>query len=317
LCTSLAELAQSQIAQDNSAPVPTVKAKVREVLVDVVVTDSKGDPIPGLKHEDFQLLEDGKTQPIRMFVEHKGAPPTQFKLPPMPPNVYTNFPVTQSADSVNIILLDALNTPSSDQSYVHSQMLKYLQTIPPGTRVAIFTLASQLRMLQGVTTDSSLLLASINSSKAGPHASPLRPSSAESDANQSRVDFMTSESMAPPPAPNQIPAQYTADPISATKQFLSDTGVFLTEARVGFTLQALQQLARYLSGIPGRKNVIWFSGSFPGRNCARFRASRPIQRCQELPGGNSPNVRSAEHRTSGALSHRRRGPCLRYRIPGG
>src|SRR5262252_7706718 len=263
LCTSLAELAQSQIAQDNSAPVPTVKAKVREVLVDVVVTDSKGDPIPGLKREDFQVQEDGKPQSIRTFVEHKGTRPTQFKLPPMPPNVYTNFPVTQSADSVNIILLDALNTPSSDQSYVHSQMLKYLQTIPPGTRVAIFTLASQLRMMQGVTTDSSLLLASINSSKAGPHASPLRPSSVENDANQSRVDFMTSESMAPPPAPNQIPAQYTADPIGATKQFLSDTTVFLTEARVGLTLEALQQLARYLTGIPGRKNVIWFSGSFP------------------------------------------------------
>jgi VWFA-related protein len=262
-CTSLAEPAHSQNAQDNSTPVPTVKAKVREVLIDVVVTDSKGDPIPGLKHEDFQVFEDAKTQTIRMFVEHKGVAPTQFKLPPMPPNVYTNFPVTQSADSVNIILLDALNTPSSDQSYVHSQMLKYLQTIPPATRVAIFTLASQLRMLQGVTTDSSRLLASINSAKAGPHASPLRPSSAESDANQSRVDFMTSESMAPPPAPNQIPAQYSADPISATKQFLSDTGVFLTEERVGLTLQALQQLARYLSGIPGRKNVIWFSGSFP------------------------------------------------------
>jgi VWFA-related protein len=234
-----------------------------EVLVDVVVTDAKGNPVPGLKHEDFQILEDGKPQTLRMFVEHVGTPPAQLKLPPMPPNVYTNFPVTQFPDSVNVILLDALNTPSSDQSYVHAQMLKYLQTIHPGTRVAIFTLASQLRMLQGVTTDSAQLLAAINNVKAGPHASPLRPSSAESDANQSRVDFMTSESMAPPPAPNQIPAQYTADPIGATKQFLSDTAVFLTEARVGLTLEALQQLARYLSGIPGRKNVIWFSGSFP------------------------------------------------------
>jgi hypothetical protein len=29
------------------------------------------------------------------------------------------------------------------------------------------------------------------------------------------------------------------------------------------TLDAMQQLARYLSAIPGRKNLIWFSGSFP------------------------------------------------------
>jgi VWFA-related protein len=263
ICTALTPWAHSQNPQENANPVPTLKTRVREVLVDVVVTESKGDPIPGLKNEDFQIFEDGKPQTIRMFVEHKGMPPTQLKLPPMPPNVYTNFPVTQFPDSVNIILLDALNTPSSDQSYVHAQMLKYLQTIHPGTRVAIFTLSSQLRMLQGVTTDSSQLLAAINNLKAGPHASPLRPSSAESDANQSRIDFMTSESMAPPPAPDQIPSQYTADPISATKQFLSDTAVFLTEDRVGLTLEALQQLGRYLSGIPGRKNVIWFSGSFP------------------------------------------------------
>ena len=35
------------------------------------------------------------------------------------------------------------------------------------------------------------------------------------------------------------------------------------DTRVQTTLQALQQLARYLAGIPGRKNLVWFSGSFP------------------------------------------------------
>jgi hypothetical protein len=29
------------------------------------------------------------------------------------------------------------------------------------------------------------------------------------------------------------------------------------------TLDALKQLSGYLGGIPGRKNLIWFSGSFP------------------------------------------------------
>ena len=37
----------------------------------------------------------------------------------------------------------------------------------------------------------------------------------------------------------------------------------MTEARIGITLSAFQQLARYLSAYPGRKNVIWVSGSFP------------------------------------------------------
>jgi len=232
------------------------------VLVEVVVTNNKGEAVSGLKKEDFEVMEDGKPQGVTIFEEHRGAPPTQIKLPPMPPGVYTNFPLTQTAESVNIILLDALNTPSSDQSYVHSQMLKYLQTIPPRTRVAIFTLASRLVMLQGITTDSSQLLAAVHSAKAGPSPSALRPSTAESDANQRRVDFMTSEAPQPPPA-NQTLAQAEVDPINATKQFLSDTALFQTESRIGMTLEALQELGRYLSGVPGRKNVIWFSGSFP------------------------------------------------------
>jgi VWFA-related protein len=36
-----------------------------------------------------------------------------------------------------------------------------------------------------------------------------------------------------------------------------------TDSRIEMTLRAMQQIARYLVGIPGRKNVIWFSSSFP------------------------------------------------------
>ena len=263
LGTSLAMPAQPQnAAQESKPPIPTLKTRSRLVLLDVVVTDNKGEPVPGLKKEDFEVFEDGKTQTVSGFEEHKGAPPKQIKLPPMPPGVYTNFPIVQAADSVDIILLDALNTPSSDQSYVHAQMLKYLQTIPPHTRTAIFMLASRLYMLQGITTDSSQLLAALNSEKATTHPSPLRASTVEDDANQSRVDFLTRESPMPAP-PDQTLAQSAVDPINATKQFLNDTGLYETDARIGMTLEALQQLARYLADVPGRKNVIWFSGSFP------------------------------------------------------
>jgi VWFA-related protein len=249
---------------DAGKAVPAVKSKVRLVLVDVVVTNGNGDAVTGLHKEDFEVLEDGKPQTISTFEEHHGAPPTQIKLPMLPPHVYTNFPLTQTADSVNVLLLDALNTPSRDQTYVHSQMIKYLKTIPPGTRVAIFTLASRLRMLQGITTDSSELLAVINSSNAGTHPSALLPSDVEKDANQHTIDFMIENSAAP--GSGKAPANLalaSVDPINVMKQFLSDTAAYQTEQRVEITLQALQQLARYLSSVPGRKNVIWFSGSFP------------------------------------------------------
>ena len=246
----------SQTAANNAT---TIKTKSQLVLVDVVVTNDKGGPITGLEKKDFAILEDGKPQTISTFEEHHGTPITQIQLPPLPPHVYTNFPLLQAADSVNIILLDALNTPSRDQVYVRSQMLQYLKTIPPGTRVAIFTLASQLRMLQGLTTDSTELLAALDSTKAA-QQSALLPSDAENDANQRRIDFLTQEEQGPPP---KTLAASAVDPVQAAKQFIADTAAFETRQRIDITLQAMQQLARYLTGVPGRKNVIWFSGSFP------------------------------------------------------
>ncbi len=246
-------------AQTGANNPTTLKTKSQLVLVDVVVTNDKGAPISGLQKKDFAVLEDGKPQTISSFEEHHGAPITQIQLPPLPPHVYTNFPLVQAADSVNIILLDALNTPARDQVYVRSQMLQYLKTIPRGTRVAIFTLASQLRMLQGLTTDSTELLAALDSTKAA-QQSALLPSDAENDANQRRIDFLIQEEQGPPPKTLGASA---VDPVQAAKQFLADTAAFETTQRIEITLQAMQQLARYLTGVPGRKNVIWFSGSFP------------------------------------------------------
>lgn len=253
----------SQTTSGSGSATTIIQAKVRVVVVDVVVTNGKGEPVPGLHKQDFEIWEDGKPQTIATFEEHRGAPLTQMKLPPMPPHVYTNYPLTQTADSVNVLLLDALNTPSRDQTYVHGQMIKYLATIPPGTRVAVFTLASRLRMLQGVTTDSAELLAVLKAEKlaADPHPSPLLPSTAEAEANQHHIDFMMTEN-ASPTTPQTL-ALAAVDPVNSMKEFLADTAAFQTELRVRITLQALQQLARYLSDVPGRKNVIWFSGSFP------------------------------------------------------
>ena len=242
--------------------VATFQAKARVVIEDIVVTNSKGEPIPGLHKEDFEISEDSTPQTIATFEEHQAATVTPFKLPPMPPHVYTNFPLIEKADSLNVLLLDSLNTPVADQNYVHQQMIKYLATIPPGTRVAVFTLASRLRMLQGATTDSSLLLAVLNEKKAGTHASPLLASNAETDADKEHINFMESESMSPA-ATNLTNVQAAVDPVNSIKQFLADTTAYETDSRTRLTLDSLQQLARYLSDTPGRKNVLWFSGSFP------------------------------------------------------
>jgi VWFA-related protein len=243
---------------DSSSQQPTFRANVRRVLVDVVVTDTKDEPVTGLPKEQFQIFEDGHPQTLTSFDEHAGLPDMSALQAKLPPNTFSNLPLAKAGDAANILLLDALNTQMSDQSYVHAQMIKYIKGIRPGTRLAIFTLGARLRFVQGFTGDPAVLMAAVNGQKSAgnPQLSPLLQTSTEVDANARMVAQM--QEMAASTGSAQI--QASAD---ALKQFQQETASSQTDARVQITLEAMQQLARYLQGIPGRKNVIWFSGSFP------------------------------------------------------
>jgi VWFA-related protein len=243
---------------DSSGQQPTFRANVRRVLVDVVVTDTKDEPVTGLPKEQFQIFEDGHPQTLTSFDEHAGLPDMSALQAKLPPNTFSNLPLAKTGDAANILLLDALNTQMSDQSYVHAQMIKYVKGVRPGTRLAIFTLGARLRFVQGFTGDPAVLMAAVNGQKSAgnPQLSPLLQTSTEVDANARMVAQM--QEMAASTGSVQI--QASAD---ALKQFQQETASSQTDARVQITLEAIQQLARYLQGIPGRKNVIWFSGSFP------------------------------------------------------
>ena len=71
LGTALQPNAPPQNPQQQS--IQTLHATTRLVYVDVVVHDKNGQPVHGLKAEDFALLESGKTQRFQEFQEHKRA----------------------------------------------------------------------------------------------------------------------------------------------------------------------------------------------------------------------------------------------------
>lgn len=260
---SLTVLLYSQTASTaKSQAGPSFQSNVRVVLLDVVVTDSNGNPVIGLTENDFRVFEDNKQQKIPSFQEHNGTPIITADLPPKPKNVYTNYPAVKGIDSINVLLMDSLNTQMPDQQYVHQQTIKYLKTLPAGARVAVFTLSSRLRMVQGFTSDSSRLLAALNDPALGwPQHSPLLKSQPESQADNSMVNEAIMVPSTTPTSPTL--AQEAVDPVNTLKALIAEKDSAMTEQRVAITLSAFQQLARYLSGYPGRKNVIWVSGSFP------------------------------------------------------
>ena len=85
---------QQQPAQPPAQQPPTFKVRVDYVEVDAVVTDRQGKLVRDLKKEDFQVLEDGKSQAITNFT-HVDIPVDKenrplFAASPIEPDVKTN-----------------------------------------------------------------------------------------------------------------------------------------------------------------------------------------------------------------------------------
>jgi VWFA-related protein len=258
----VARVASVPIGQQQTLPpVPTIRAYSNLVVIDVVVNDSQGNPVHGLKAADFTLLENNQPQTVRHFEEHNASPASETQLAPaakLPPGLFTNKSAAPANGPVNVLLLDYLNTPLTSQPYARKQLIDYLDHAPAGTRIAIFGLTTQLSMLQGFTSDMSVLKAALMPSKGGaPQASQIMsdPVNGGLTGNATLSDALNE--------PAAVPGNITPEIVANINRFEALQASFEQDLRAKYTLNGFDLLARYLVGIPGRKNVIWFSGSFP------------------------------------------------------
>jgi VWFA-related protein len=224
---------------------PTIQVYSREAVVDVTVMDAKGQPVHGLTQADFTISEDGKPQQIRSFKEYsRDTPPEAPALPKLPPNVYTNIQPPPASSSVNILLLDALNTAPADMVYMKQESMRYLKGMPKGTRIAVLGLSSRLTILQGLTSDPAVLQAAIDTKKNRALPSPFIDNDS-AGAIDASIDLADDGEAA------------------ILQQFENDISAMQQDIRNRMTLEALNQIAAYVSGIKGRKNLIWFTDGMP------------------------------------------------------
>ena len=171
------------------------------VLVDVVVTDKQGKAINGLHPEDFVVEENGKVQKISSLTTPAENAPVS--APQLPPGIYSNRPEYRSPGGpITVMLLDALNTPFTNQGYARRQMLAFVQQqFKPTDRMAVFTLTGPLNVLQDLTSDPQVLYAAIQRYKpqAQEFESSGRPATSAASGTATTGSVVTSLDASTPP----------------------------------------------------------------------------------------------------------------------
>jgi len=221
-----------------AAPTP-LRATTRLVQVSVVVHDKKGEPVGGLAKSDFVVLDDRRPQEIQTFSMQTNQVPVG-RPASLPPDTYTNRLLERAGvpTSVTVILLDGLNTKFENQSSARRQVVQFLKQIRPEDHVAIYSLGRDLRVLQDFTNDSSSLLAALQNYK-GQYTPSLDASTPEvADTGSTTTDEFLNNAF-----------EQEAD--------------FYVRDRVDKTVDALIDIAHHVGTLPGRKNLVWVSGSFP------------------------------------------------------
>jgi VWFA-related protein len=265
-------------AQQGSTEVPsvTIRANTRLVIVDVVVTDKKGQPIAGLKPEDFTLEENGKKQKIAVFAQPGSSGAAQ--QPAAPAGIFSNHPqdVGPTSGQPTVLLLDAANSPFKDQSYARSQMLKYvLQQSQGGHPIAVLTLIDQVRVLQQFTSDPQVLMTAIKNFH--PEEQILR-ASAPAPESHGAATGLDRGGDAGGLGDSLATAQL------AVRAFADLQVGYNLQRRTEITIEAMRTLCRMLGGLPGRKNVVWLTSSLPFDLVPEDRNISEAELMADLPG---------------------------------
>ena len=224
----------------------------------VVAEDKQGRPVVDLKAEELVLSDGGRPERIVSFT---AQPLPSAAATALPPGTFTNRldRLTGGSVSVTAILFDGLNTPMARQSYARQQVLAFLRQVEPGNTMALYTLGRGLSVLQDLTRDPQPLVRALEQYRG--------ELSAETGA--ARLDT----------------AGTGLEPFGSWLDELETNLIeHYAKDRALRTLRSLVAIANHLEKVPGRKNLVWVSGSFPvwiGRDRVRL-PERPRPGEQDL-----------------------------------
>ena len=162
-----APVAQPQSAPDSlqsSSDHPgtyTYQVNARMVVLDVVVTDSRGHIVDNLAAKDFQVYQDKALQTIHSFDVHR----TLAQSAVIPIHSTAELDKLEPDAPVSILVLDELNTKFVDEAFTRYSLKKYLdaqsETLEQPTMLVAVNF-EHFMVLRDYTTSKSEILAALD-----------------------------------------------------------------------------------------------------------------------------------------------------------
>ncbi|MDP8979643.1 MAG: VWA domain-containing protein [Acidobacteriota bacterium] len=247
--------AQAQPQQPDSS---RFKVQSATVVVDVIVTDRKGNLVSGLPVGDFQVSENGVPQKILSF---EGPAATLTGRPSDAPGVSVQAG-TFASRSLRIItiVLDVSNMRGASLKTSIDAALQFVdRAIGAEDFVAVYAIGAEVRLVVPFSRDKQKVsegLRALSRSNSGLQTAMGR------DATIAAMDSLDSQIQT---------LNKTGDQASAAMAKLAETERLTLQTEMAFqaTMQtrvlfrALRAIAQASGNLPGRKNVVLFSEGLP------------------------------------------------------
>ncbi len=238
---------------------------VNVVNVEVYVTDKKGDPVPGLSKEDFEILEDGRPVEISNFyAAHRGKPVTidngengvsTLDTPGRPVQALDTIPEDQRLNLV--IFVDNNNiSPRNRNRVLEALRGSIFFNLNENDRVLLVSYDGSINIREPLSNDPEELAKALDElsegSPAGVHAALNRV------AILRQLQQLDQESDLQFPGQIGLP-QDVSD--SLADSILSEIRSHARQQYVQLenTIKALDGFVDTLAGLSGRKSVIYVS----------------------------------------------------------